>query len=72
MSTKNSYYDTGGIAVIDVIRAKLTPEQYQGFLLGNTIKYALRLNHKDQQIADSNKLAEYAVWLNESYLLKND
>ena len=63
----SDHYDAGGIGAIDVLRAKLTPEQYQGFLLGNVIKYALRLNHKGQAKEDSNKLAKYAVWLNEDY-----
>jgi hypothetical protein len=63
----NDHYDAGGIAVIDVIRAKLTEEQYRGFLLGNVIKYALRLNHKGQPESDAAKLAEYAVWLAETH-----
>lgn len=63
--SRNNYYDRGGIPVIDVIRAKLTPEQYEGYLLGNTIKYALRLNWKGNRKSDADKLAEYAVWLSE-------
>jgi hypothetical protein len=72
MSQANSYYDEGGISVIDVMRAKLTPEQYEGFLLGQVIKYALRLNFKEQKLGDSHKLAEYAVWLSEHYHLRED
>ena len=67
MSNKNSHYDAGGISVIDVIKAKLTPEQYEGFLLGNILKYSLRLNFKNQRVGDASKLAEYAMWLNEEY-----
>ena len=59
----NNHYDAGGIKSLDVIRAKLTPEQYKGFLLGNVIKYSLRLNHKGQAKADAEKLCEYAYWL---------
>lgn len=36
---KRTYYDAGGIETLDVIKAKLTPEQYHGYLLGNVIKY---------------------------------
>lgn len=43
---KSTYYDAGGIEVVDVIRAKLTHQQYPGFLLGNAIKYQLRMMHK--------------------------
>lgn len=62
-----NYYDAGGVETIDVIRAKLTPEQYRGFLIGNIIKYALRLNfkHRDNPRIDEEKLAQYAQWLTE-------
>jgi len=56
----SSYYDIGGISVMDVIKAKLTPDQYEGFLLGNSIKYALRLNHKGCKKRDTEKLANYS------------
>ena len=61
---KSTYYDVGGIEVLDVIKAKLTPEQYQGYLLGNLIKYALRLNHKGEAQRDAEKIAVYAIELN--------
>lgn len=41
-----SYYDAGGIETLDIIRSKLTPEQFEGFLLGNTLKYLCRYNFK--------------------------
>lgn len=43
---KSTYYDAGGIETLEVIRAKLTPEQYTGYCLGNTIKYICRANFK--------------------------
>jgi hypothetical protein len=61
----NEHYDAGGISAIDVIRAKLTAEQFRGFLLGNVIKYALRFNHKGAPGKDSAKMVEYAAWLND-------
>ena len=45
---KSSYYDAGGISTMDIIKAKLTDEQFKGFLLGNQIKYSCRLNHKTE------------------------
>lgn len=57
---KSSYYDAGGIEVIDIIKAKLTPEQYKGWLLGNVIKYSGRLNHKGTAERDAEKLAFYS------------
>ena len=67
----NEHYDAGGIPVIDVLRAKLTQEQYEGYLLGNIIKYSLRLNFKDSKEQDAAKLAEYARWLDESHWKEN-
>ena len=58
-----SYYDAGGIEVLDVIKAKLTPEQYRGYLLGNAIKYLLRMNYKGSADRDAEKAGNYATWL---------
>lgn len=60
------YYDAGGIGVIEYIKAKLTKEQYIGFLLGNILKYSSRLQHKGDAKNDSKKLAVYSKWLEES------
>ena len=59
------HYDAGGIEVLDIIKAKLTPEQYQGYLLGNVIKYACRLNWKNAPADDARKAEMYARWLTE-------
>jgi len=57
---KSTYYDAGGIEVLDVIQAKLTQGQYTGYLLGNMIKYSLRLNHKGTPERDAEKCAFYS------------
>jgi hypothetical protein len=59
------YYDAGGLKTIKIIQAKLTSEQFEGFLLGNIIKYACRANHKGAFEADVGKLAEYSEWLHD-------
>jgi len=66
---KSSYYDAGGIETLDVIRAKLTPEQYHGYLLGNAIKYQLRMMHKTPEVPkrDAEKAAYYSAWLAETF-----
>jgi hypothetical protein len=56
---KSRYYDVGGIETLDIIKAKLTPEQYRGFLLGNIIKYACRANHKGNFDRDIEKVRFY-------------
>lgn len=63
---KSGYYDAGGIETIDVIRAKLTDEQYIGFLMGNVIKYSSRINHKGSPARDAEKCAAYAGWLSQA------
>ena len=60
---KAEYYDQGGIEVIEIIKAKLTPEQYRGFLLGNAIKYVCRANHKGDFDRDIQKAENYITWL---------
>ena len=61
---KATYFDAGGIETIDIIRAKLTHEQFTGWLLGNVIKYAARANwkHEDPR-RDVEKIALYAAVL---------
>jgi len=62
---KSRYYDAGGIETINIIRAKLTPEQFRGFLLGNVLKYSCRVNHKNQALQDVEKAFQYTKWLKE-------
>ena len=62
---KSSYYDAGGISTMAVIKAKLTDEQFKGFLLGNQIKYSCRLNYKGDPKRDAEKAANYARLLKE-------
>ena len=60
---KSNYYDAGSVETIEIIKAKLTHEQYIGYLLGQVLKYACRLNFKGHKSRDSEKLANYAAWL---------
>lgn len=61
------HYKVGGIETIDYLEAKMTPEEYQGFLKGNIIKYLSRSRYKGTEAQDykkalwyCNKLAEMA------------
>jgi hypothetical protein len=63
---KSSYYDQGGIEVLDIIKAKLTAEQYEGYLLGNSLKYSLRLNWKGNKARDAEKAATYSKWFSDA------
>jgi len=55
-----AHYKVGGIETIDFIQAKLTPEEFKGYLLGNVLKYASRAGHKDDIAIDIGKLVWYA------------
>lgn len=67
----DNYYDIGGIATIDYIKAKLTKEEYIGFLKGNILKYISRAGHKldpgvsaeDMIKKDASKADMYLTWL---------
>lgn len=62
---KSTYYDQGGIETLEIIRAKLTSEQFRGYVLGNIIKYACRLNWKGQEERDVEKVHNYSSFLME-------
>jgi len=55
----SGYYDTGGISVIDAIYAKLTPDEYRGFLKGNVMKYIMRASFKGCELEDYKKACHY-------------
>lgn len=54
-----SHYRQGGIETIDIIKAKMPPERFRGFLQGNVIKYVTRANYKGKQLEDLKKAAWY-------------
>jgi len=57
------HYTAGGIETIDYLRAKLTPAEFRGFLLGNALKYLSRAGHKGQADTDFRKAAWYVAQL---------
>ncbi len=58
---KSRYYGVGGVETLDIIKAKLTPEQFRGFLLGNIIKYSCRANYKGSFDRDIEKVRFYGA-----------
>lgn len=62
---KSTYYDAGGIETIKIIKAKLTKEQFKGYLLGCQLKYGCRLNHKGSALRDAEKINNYSSLLTE-------
>tara|TARA_Y100001951_G_C11141931_1_gene184183 strand:+ start:204 stop:491 length:288 start_codon:yes stop_codon:yes gene_type:complete len=63
------HYTVGGIETLEVISAKLTKDQYLGYLLGNVMKYVMRHNYKGKPIEDLRKAGFYlerAITLSEN------
>jgi hypothetical protein len=61
--TNPDHYKVGGIETIEFIKAKLTFEEYQGYLKGNVLKYASRIGHKGDPVIDAGKLNWYSTAL---------
>ncbi len=62
------HYKRGGIEAIDYIQAKLTPDEFAGYCLGNMLKYLSRLGHKDEAAQEMRK----AIWYGERWLQARD
>jgi len=61
----SDHYREGGIEVLDVMEAKMTEEQLDGFYLGCAIKYLLRLNFipTSEKVTDLKKTIHYCQLL---------
>ena len=58
------HYTQGGIETIEYIRAKLSPEEYVGYLRGNIMKYTSRIGLKGESSEDAGKIEWYSKELN--------
>ena len=58
-----AHYQIGGIETIDYMRAKSTPEEFEGYLRLSAIKYLSRVGHKNGD-HDAARTEEYrkAAW----------
>lgn len=54
-----AHYTYGGIETIDYIKAKLSPEEFLGYLKGNVIKYTSRAGKKADLVQDLEKAQWY-------------
>lgn len=57
------HYTSGGIEVIDILKAKLTPEEFKGFCKGNALKYLFRGELKGKELEDYEKAQWYLTRL---------
>lgn len=56
-----SHYTKGGIETIDFIRAKLGPDGFRAYCLGNVLKYVTRWQDKNGE-EDLKKAQVYLEW----------
>jgi hypothetical protein len=61
------HYKVGGIETIDYLQAKLSPEEYRGYLRGNALKYLSRTGHKDDAAQEISKAIWYLERLRDSH-----
>ncbi len=66
-----SHYTYGGIEVIAILKAKMTPEMFEGYLMGNLLGYIFRYRLKDHPLTDLEKANVYLHWLIEEQIKKN-
>ena len=59
MVNRPPHYLVGGIEAIDVIKSRLTKEEYIGYLKGTKLKYDLRYPFKDNPEQDLEKSEWY-------------
>lgn len=59
------HYTSGAIECIDALEACMTPEEFKGFLKGNSMKYLWRLGRKDKLAQDAAKSQWYLNRLND-------
>lgn len=61
------HYTDGGIETLDFIRAKLTDEEWRGYLKGQVLKYTSRCGKKNDAAEDVRKAIFYADRLARHY-----
>jgi hypothetical protein len=54
-----SHYTFGGIETIDYMQAKMSEEEFSGYLKGNIVKYISRSKHKGNELDDLKKAQWY-------------
>lgn len=60
------HYDIGGISTMEILKAKMTREEFYGFCKGNVYKYMTRSGHKENELDDLRKAVVYLNWLIEA------
>ena len=57
------HYDRAAIQPIDFMESNFTPDEYQGYLKGQVVKYIARYRYKGTPVPDLVKARTYLNWL---------
>ena len=58
-----SHYNYGSIETIDIIKNSMDDSMYQGYLVGNVLKYVCRHKYKGEELNDLKKARWYLTRL---------
>ena len=61
-SINPEHYKSGGIETIEYIRAKMTKEEFYGYIKGNVMKYVSRVDKKSDKLLDKIDDLKKAQW----------
>ena len=65
-AASQKHYQFAIVQPIEIMQMYLNPEQFQGFLRGNALKYLLRSGHKDEIGKEVDKAYQYIKWLRQA------
>lgn len=57
------HYTRYGLETIDALAGTMSPDEFNGFLKGNAIKYLTRAGAKDSLVQDLQKVCWYSMFL---------
>ena len=61
-SINPEHYKKGGIETIEYLEAKMTSEEFYGFIKGNALKYISREGLKSDKLTDKIDDCKKAIW----------
>jgi len=61
-SINPEHYKSGGIETIEYIRAKMSKEEFYGYIKGNVMKYVSRVDKKSDKLLDKIDDLKKAQW----------
>lgn len=66
LAANQRHYQFARVEPIEILQMYLSPEEFQGYLRGNTLKYLLRVGHKDERKKEIDKAYQYSKWLRQA------